>query len=80
MNVASFVLGLISFLGGSLLCGIPPILGIIFGVIGVSKKKENKGLGIAGIVLSGISLAGWCLAYFVFFGASIASIAAMGTY
>ena len=80
MNIASFVLGLISFLGGSLLCGIPPILGIIFGIIGVSKKKDDKGLGIAGIILSGLSLAGWCLVYFVFFGASLASIAAMGAY
>ena len=68
MNVASFVLGLVSVLGGVVLCGIPPILGIVFGIVGISRKEDNKGLGIAGIVLSGLSILGVCC-FYIFFGA-----------
>jgi len=61
MNIASFVLGIVSFLGGSLFLGILPVLGIIFGIIGLNKKEKNPGLGIAGIILSALSLVGFIL-------------------
>ena len=54
MNIASFVLGLISLIGGGFV--ILPILGIIFGIVGLSKKAKNSGLGIAGIILSALGL------------------------
>ncbi|AKL98226.1 DUF4190 domain-containing protein [Endomicrobium proavitum] len=76
MNIASFVLGLVSFLGGSLLCGVPPILGIIFGAIGLSRKEDNRNLGIAGIILSALSVIGWVLIYFFFIAAMVAAGAA----
>jgi len=74
MNIASFVLGLVSILGGSLLCFVPPILGIIFGILG-RKEPENKGLGTAGIVLSAISLVLAIIGSILYFGFIAAMIA-----
>ena len=62
MGVASFVIGLICLILSpflSVFLILPSILGLVFGIIDVvrkSKKKEPRGLSIAGIVLSTIAL------------------------
>ena len=57
MAVAGFVTSLVS---GLCFCGIFSWLSLIFSIIGVSKAKDcegkGKGLAIAGIVISAISL------------------------
>lgn len=72
MNIASFVLGLVSWVGGSCFI-IPPILGIIFGIIGLNKKEDNRGLGIAGIVLSAVGLVVVLVWVLIFGGAAVLS-------
>ena len=51
--IAALVLGLVSFAGPGPLTGIPAI------ILGISSLKNptNRGLGIAGIILGGISTA-----------------------
>lgn len=64
MGVASLVLGILSLIIGFVpFCGaialLPAIIGLILGIVDVvlkSKKGEPKGMGIAGIVLSAISI------------------------
>ena len=64
MGVASLVLGILSLIVGFVpFCGaialLPTIIGLILGIVDValkSKKGEPKGMGIAGIVLSAISI------------------------
>ena len=62
MGIASFVIGLICLILSpflSVFLILPAILGLILGIDSVvikSKKKEPKGLAIAGIVLSTIAL------------------------
>ena len=50
MAIASLVCSLVG-----LMCGIPAILGIIFGFIGLSQTKDNarpgRGLAIAGLII-----------------------------
>lgn len=64
MGVASLVLGILSLIVGFVpFCGaialLPAIIGLILGIVDVvlkSKKGEPKGMGVAGIVLSAISI------------------------
>ena len=62
MGIASFVIGLICLILSpflSVFLILPAILGLVLGIIDVvrkSKKKEPRGLSIAGIVLSTIAL------------------------
>ena len=62
MGIASFVIGLTCLILSpflSVFLILPAILGLILGIVSVvikSKKKEPKGLAIAGIVLSTIAL------------------------
>lgn len=57
MAVAGFVLSLVSLF----CCGFCNILGLIFSIIGYTQASKynnnNKGLALAGIIISGISLA-----------------------
>ena len=66
MSVASLVLGILSlvFCWVPILCWILPILGIVFGAVGIKKTPNKKGMAIAGLVLSITALAIW----FVIFG------------
>lgn len=61
MAIASFVLGIISFIGGAFLLLIPTILSVIFGFIGLNNIKQNNNL-------KGKTLAWWgiSLSFFVF--------------
>lgn len=54
MGVASLVMGIISLV----CCGsfIFSILGIVFGIVSLSRKKTNNGMAIAGIIMSAISI------------------------
>jgi len=58
MAVAALVMGILS-----IVCcfgfGICPILGVIFGVLGIKKCPSNKGMAIAGLIMSAIGLAFW---------------------
>lgn len=56
MAIASLILGIIGLLSSCFLIGaIPAIISIVLGVISI-KKGQGKGMAIAGIVLSAISL------------------------
>ena len=63
MGIASFVIGLICLILSpflSIFLILPSILALILGIVDTvikSKKKQPKGLSIAGIVLSTIALA-----------------------
>lgn len=69
MCIASFVLGLVSMfcctsvfipyiqIAGIIMSFILPTLGTIFGIIGTAKcKTKAKGLGIAGLIISGVMI------------------------
>ena len=64
MGIASLILGIISGIVGFIpFCGIlavlPAVIGLILGIVFVvqkSKAKEPKGIGIAGIILSVLSI------------------------
>ena len=69
--IAGFVLSLVNiFMGATLL---PGILGLVFSSMGNSQIKEvggkGKGLAIAGIIISIVSLAGYILAFILLVGA-----------
>lgn len=44
MAISSFVLGIIGFVGGNLIFGIPGILSLIFGFIALNQIKHDKKL------------------------------------
>jgi hypothetical protein len=52
---ASLVLGIIGLVFGCFSCGIPSLLAIIFGHIGMSQTKDNikggRGMAIAGLIM-----------------------------
>ncbi|BDB40288.1 hypothetical protein Mkiyose1665_22310 [Mycobacterium kiyosense] len=54
------IAALVCALAGPFLCGIPTILGLIFGFLGLSQIKtsgqQGRGLAIAGIVISAVTL------------------------
>lgn len=59
MAIASLVLGIISFL--LLCCGgcfsvVGGIIGLVFGIIALVQKTQGKGMAIAGVVLSSLSV------------------------
>lgn len=74
MGIASLVLGILSAIIGFIpLCGmialLPAFIGLILGIVDAVKKSkagEPKGMAIAGIILSAISIviiiAWWALA------------------
>lgn len=73
MGVASLVLGIISLIIGFIpFCGmiafIPAIIGLILGIVEIvkkSKEKASKGMGIAGTILSAISIVVMIFWFFV---------------
>lgn len=57
LAVASLVLGIVGFILTFVVIGIiPAIIGLIFGIIAPATKKPKKGMSIAGIVLSTLSI------------------------
>ena len=48
------------------------ILALIFGIIGVIGNKPKKGMAIAAIILGGLSIAGYFIAYALLFAAASA--------
>lgn len=54
MGVASLVMGIISLVCCSSF--IFSVLGIVFGIISLSRKKTNNGIAVAGVVLSAVSI------------------------
>lgn len=81
MGVASLVLGILSLIIGFVpFCGaialLPAIIGLILGIVDVvlkSKKSEPKGMGVAGIVLSAISIVVIVFWVFVVAAASVST-------
>lgn len=64
--ITSFVLGIVSALGLYWLFAIPPILAIVFGVLGIDRinyyrNEKGKGLAIAGLVLGIV----YAIAFFI---------------
>ena len=55
-SIASMILGIVGFLAWCIpLCGFPVCLtGLILGIVGI--KKGGKGMAIAGIIMSAITL------------------------
>ncbi|WP_051299512.1 hypothetical protein [Arthrobacter castelli] len=70
------VLGLASILLGFTF--LIPIVGFIFGVVGIRKEPAGRGMAIAGLVLNGIFLLGWLLLFIFVFGL-FGAIATSGT-
>lgn len=64
MGIAALVLGIISFILGLIpFCGIiallPAFVGVVLGIVDIvnkSKKKENKVIGIIGLILSAVAI------------------------
>ncbi len=88
MGVAALVLGIVSIIVACIPCGgfvavIPATVGLILGIVDTvqkSKKKEPRGMSIAGIVLTSISLVIIILWVFVL-GAAIGGTASfLNTY
>jgi hypothetical protein len=56
MAIASLVSALVGWI-----CGIGPILGVVFGIIALNQIKQNgqggRGLALAGIIIGGIGIA-----------------------
>jgi steroid 5-alpha reductase family enzyme len=81
--VASLVLGIIAFILSFIPCiGIfaivPAILGIIFGIVGMSSAKktgQGKGMAVAGLILSILAIIWVPLFIFVILG----GVAAVGS-
>ncbi len=65
-SITSLVLGLVSILLGFTF--LVPIVGFIFGVVGIRKEPAGRGMAIAGLVLNGIFLFGWLLLLIFVFG------------
>lgn len=59
MAIASLVCSLV----GLFLCGVPAILGVIFGGVGLSQTKDNarpgRGLAVAGLVIGVLAVLAW---------------------
>jgi hypothetical protein len=65
-SVTAMVLGLVSlFLGFTF---VVPIVGFIFGLVGLNKEPAGRGMAIAGLVLNGLMLLGWVLLFIFVFG------------
>ena len=76
LAVTSMIMGILSMLGGSCLI-FPPVLAVIFGHIAVGSCKKNplldgKGMGIAGLVMGWLCIAGFIVLIVVY--GSIAAI------
>lgn len=80
MGIASFVLGIVGFVGIFIPCFnylaiLIAIVGLILGIVDVvrrSKTKEAIGFGITGIILSAITL---LILMFIFFAAFVVGVA-----
>jgi uncharacterized protein DUF4190 len=80
LAVTSLVMGIVSLVGGGCLI-VPPVLAVIFGHIAVSACKKNplldgKGMGIAGLVMGWLCVAGM-FALIIFYGGLFALMAAL---
>ncbi len=74
--IASFVLSIVSLFCCGSVCSV---LGLIFGFISRSRKKQNNPLATAGIVISIIALAFWAV-YLILFATGVVSNAYISTY
>ena len=72
MGIAALVLGIVAIIGAWIpVCNyfslLPALVGVILGIVDLVKKKKEggkKGMAIAGLILSGISLLiiiGWTI-------------------
>lgn len=57
LSITSMILGIASFLFGWTF--LVPVLGLVFGIIGLRKEPAGKGFAWTGIALSGLMLLGW---------------------
>lgn len=55
LGIASFVLGIISMVSLGILF-VPEILGIVFGIVGLTNKNSKKSFAIMGITFSAIAI------------------------
>lgn len=81
MSIASMVIGLVNILMGWTI--ILPIIGLIFGIVGLRKEPAGRGMAITGIVLSGVIVAFWAsltIAGFGILGSLIGSVSTEGSY
>lgn len=69
--IASFVLSIVSLFCCGSVCSI---LGLIFGFISRSRKKENNPLALAGIIISIVALAFWAV-YIILIATGVVSTA-----
>ena len=56
-GIAALVLGIIGMITSCLFVGIiPSLIGLVFGILGITQKNKPKGTAIAGTVCSGIGI------------------------
>lgn len=72
MAITSLVLGIISFI--LLCCGgcfsvVGGVVGLVFGIISLAQKQNGKGMAIAGVVLSGLSIVCGIIIFIIYIAA-----------
>jgi Domain of unknown function (DUF4190) len=65
-SITSMVLGLVSILLGFTF--LVPVIGFIFGMVGLRKEPAGRGMAAAGLILNGLFLLGWVLLFVFLFG------------
>lgn len=57
LGIASFILGIVGILLSCIVVGVVPcIIGLILGIVAITKKNSGHGLAITGIVLSAVGI------------------------
>ncbi|WP_208817188.1 DUF4190 domain-containing protein [Micromonospora echinofusca] len=58
--VASLIFGIASALGGCLVCGLPPVVAIVTGHIGLARTRQGRlkghGMALAGLIIGYVLL------------------------
>lgn len=57
MSITSLVLGLVSIFSGFTF--IVPIVGLVFGFLGLKREPAGRGMALAGVILNAVMLVGW---------------------
>ncbi|GAB3757615.1 hypothetical protein GCM10027591_06890 [Zhihengliuella somnathii] len=63
-SITSLVLGLVSILLGFTV--LVPLVGLVFGIIGLVQEPAGRGPAIAGVVLNSLMMIGWILLIIIF--------------
>ena len=75
LAIISMIAGIVSIIscGG---CGLTPIAGLILGILSIRKKEDGKGMAMAGIITSAVSIVIGLIFWLIWGIAMVASYAA----